>query len=238
MNPSSHKESHVISRRESQLLHESGDLALWLLGSNDIEEFNRFVTTVYNEAFSEAAGGSISAAELAAQTSEYFPHTRMCAVRHADGTLLGTWGLITKDTHLPGGFLLPIESRYGISVAQIQEKMNAPARFVFNGWRTAVDKNALEAYGIARTKSIFIFDYLLKGLTMDFGADAEEYLGAAEMELLVLKYHRRVGIPWQVIGDPLFFWGRDRYPCAFRLSEFKDYMKKHHPERFEFIYGE
>ncbi|MBL8022122.1 MAG: hypothetical protein JNM27_20775 [Leptospirales bacterium] len=228
---------HRISGKNSQKLHQVDDLTLWLLGSNDIEEFNLFISKVYNEAFSEAAGSVISASELATQTAEYFPHTRMCGVRHVDGTLLGTWGLITKDTHIKeASFLLPIESRYGISVSEIQRRMNSSARFVFNGWRTAVDKEALEKYGIARTKSFFIFDYLLKGLTVDFSGNAEDYLGVAEMELLVLKYHRRVGIPWHVIGDPLFFWGRDRFPCAFRMSEFKDYMREHHPERFKFIY--
>lgn len=61
--------------------------------------------------------------------------------------------------------------------------------------------------------------------------------GAAEMEMLVLKYHRRVGIPWQIIGEPVNFWNRDRYPCAFRMGEYKEYMRTHHPERFAFLYG-
>ncbi|MBS0618880.1 MAG: hypothetical protein JSR44_11875 [Spirochaetes bacterium] len=39
-----------------------------------------------------------------------------------------------------------------------------------------------------------------------------------------------------LIGEPMHFWNRDRYPCAFQLGAFKDYMRAHHPERYAFLY--
>lgn len=225
-----------ISGIASKRLDGRDDLELWLLGTEAIPEFNAFVLKVYNQAFMEGTY-QIAAAEIEIPTSEYFHRARVCGVRHKSGQLIGTWGLILKDLDDPD-FLLPIEKRYGISAVQILEKMNSPeARYVFNGWRTAVDKDALEKFQIDRTKSIFVFDFLLRGLTMGFQDIPERYIGAAEMEMLVYKYHRRVGIPWQIIGEPVNFWNRDRYPCAFRMGEYKEYMRTHHPERFEFLYG-
>lgn len=230
-----------ISGTTSVRLDAHDDLELWLLGTETIPEFNHFVLKVYNQAFTNGAsdtGGvyQIPAAEIEMPTAEYFHRARVCGVRHKSGELIGTWGLILKDLDDPA-FLLPIEKRYGISAGQILEKMNAPgAKYVFNGWRTAVDKDALEKFRIDRTKSIFVFDFLLRGLTMGFQDIPERYIGAAEMEMLVYKYHRRVGIPWQIIGEPVNFWNRDRYPCAFRMAEYKEYMRTHHPQRFAFLY--
>jgi hypothetical protein len=231
-----------ISGSESKKLDSRDDLELWLLGTEAIPEFNAFVLKVYNQAFTHGPAGTdgsyqIPAADIELPTVEYFHRARVCGVRHTSGQLIGTWGLILKDMDDPG-FLLPIEKRYGIATAKILEKMNAPeAKYVFNGWRTAVDKDALEKFHIDRTKSIFVFDFLLRGLTLGFSDDPARYIGAAEMEMLVLKYHRRVGIPWQIIGEPVHFWNRDRYPCAFRMGEYKEYMRMHHPERFAFLYG-
>jgi len=229
--------AHRISGPMSELLYEFQGLELWLLGQDTLDEFNRFLYKVYNDAFAEANGGPLNREELEAQSALFFPRTRMCGVRHGDGTLLGTWGLIVKDLK-SDAFQLPIESRYGISAQKIVEQMRAPeTKYLFNGWRTAIDKQTLENYGIAKSKSILLFDLLLKGLHADFESDSKQYLGVAEMEMLVLKYHRRIGIPWEIIGAPIFFWGRDRFPCAFRLAEYKEYMKEHHPERFELVFG-
>jgi hypothetical protein len=225
-----------ISGTVSKRLDVRDDLELWLLGTETIPEFNDFVLKVYNQAFTDGSY-QIPATDIEAPTEEYFHRARVCGVRHKTGQLIGTWGLILKDLDDPG-FLLPIEKRYGIPTEKILESMNAPeAQYVFNGWRTAVDKDALEKFQIDRTKSIFVFDFLLRGLTMGFQDEASRYIGAAEMEMLVLKYHRRVGIPWQIIGEPVNFWNRDRYPCAFRMGEYKEYMRTHHPERFVFLYG-
>lgn len=225
-----------ISGTTSKRLDVREDLELWLLGTETIPEFNQFVLKVYNQAFTDGSY-QIPASDIEVPTAEYFHRARVCGVRHKTGQLIGTWGLVLKDMDDPG-FLLPIEKRYGIGTSTILEKMNAPeAKYVFNGWRTAVDKDALGKFQIDRTKSIFVFDFLLRGLTMGFADDPARYIGAAEMEMLVLKYHRRVGIPWQIIGEPVNFWNRDRYPCAFRMGEYKEYMKKHHPERHDFLYG-
>jgi len=225
--------SGVIGKK----LDTRDDLELWLLGSEDIPEFNTFVLKVYNQAFMDGTY-QIPEEDVTLPTADYFHRARVCGVRHKTGQLIGTWGLILKDLNDPD-FLLPIEKRYSISAATILEKMKAPeAKYVFNGWRTAVDKDALEKFQIDRTKSIFVFDFLLRGLTLGFQDDPARYIGAAEMEMLVLKYHRRVGIPWQIIGDPVNFWNRDRYPCAFRMSEYKEYMRAHHIERHDFLYGQ
>ena len=225
-----------ISGINSKRLDSRDDLELWLLGTETIPEFNAFVLKVYNQAFTDGTY-QIPAEEIELPTTEYFHRARVCGVRHKTGQLIGTWGLILKDLADPG-FLLPIEKRYGIPAQQILEAMNAPeAKYVFNGWRTAVDKDALEKFEIDRTKSIFVFDFLLRGLTMGFSDEPGRYIGAAEMEMLVLKYHRRVGIPWKIIGEPVHFWGRDRFPCAFRMSEYKEYMRTHHPERHDFLYS-
>ncbi len=225
-----------ISGSFSKRLDERGDLELWLLGTETIPEFNEFLWRVFNQAFTDGTY-QIPLADIEAPSAEYFHRARVCGVRHKSGQLIGTWGLILKDLNDPG-FLLPIEKRYGISTEKILEKMNAPeAKYVFNGWRTAVDKDALEKFQIDRTQSIFVFDFLLRGLTMGFADEASRYIGAAEMEMLVLKYHRRVGIPWQIIGEPVNFWNRDRYPCAFRMGEYKEYMRTYHPERHDFLYG-
>lgn len=224
-----------ISGKTSKRIDARDDLELWLLGTETIPEFNAFILKVFNQAFTDGSY-SIPPHEIENASAEFFHRARVCGVRHKTGQLIGTWGLVLKDMEDPG-ILLPIEKRYGISTAQILEKMNAPeARYVFNGWRTAVDKDALEKFQIDRTKSIFVFDFLLRGLTMGFADDPAHYIGAAEMEMLVLKYHRRVGIPWQIIGEPINFWNRDRYPCAFRMAEYKEYMRTHHPERHDFLY--
>ena len=224
-----------ISGEKSAKLDAAGDLELWLLGTETIPEFNSFVLKVYNQAFTDGSY-QIPAEEISQPTTDFFHKARVCGVRHTSGQLIGTWGLIVKEVN-DTNFKLPIELRYGLTVEQIVRDMNEPGiHYAFNGWRTAVDKDALEKFQIDRNKSIFVFDFLIRGLTMDLPGDPAEYLGLAEMEKLVYKYHRRVGIPWQVIGEPVHFWGRDRYPCAFRLGEFKDYMRAHHPERYAFLY--
>ncbi len=108
---------------------------------------------------------------------------------------------------------------------------------MFNGWHTAIDKEAMERLNLPKQKSIFIFDYLLRGLTRDFSDESSNYLGVSEMEMLVLKYHRRVGISWIILGGTINYWGRDRYPCGFKLGQFEDYLKTNHPYRHKFIYG-
>jgi hypothetical protein len=224
-----------ISDGKSLHLDTVDDLELWLLGTETRPEFNEFVLKVYNDAFTDGTY-KIPAHEISEPTAEFFHKARVCGVRHKSGQLIGTWGLILKEVN-DTQFKLPIEIRYKLPVEKIVSDLNSSAtRYAFNGWRTAVDKDALEKFNIDRNKSIFVFDFLIRGLTMDLPGEANEYLGLAEMEKLVYKYHRRVGIPWQIIGEPVHFWNRDRYPCAFQLGEFKDYMKAHHPERYAFLY--
>ncbi|MBN8222518.1 MAG: hypothetical protein J0L53_16495, partial [Spirochaetes bacterium] len=156
-----------ISGKTSKRIDARDDLELWLLGTETIPEFNAFILKVFNQAFTDGSY-SIPPHEIENASAGFFHRARVCGVRHKTGQLIGTWGLVLKDMEDPG-FLLPIEKRYGISTAQILEKMNAPeAKYVFNGWRTAVDKDALEKFQIDRTKSIFVFDFLLRGLTMGF----------------------------------------------------------------------
>ena len=227
----------TLTRAESELIDRAGDLELWQMGQNESEEMDDFVYRVYADAFAQDGHVPFTREEIAAIGREYFQRARVCAVRHADGTLLGTWGLILKQLE-DESFMLPIEKAFGLKPALIVQKMKAAnTRFLFNGWRTAIDKDALEAHSIDRSKSIFIFDFLLRGLTADFGDLTTRMLGVAEMELLVLKYHRRIGIPWVILGEPKNYWGRDRYPCSFRLSDFEAHMREHHPERALFLYG-
>ena len=228
-------EATNISGEKSQLLDRQDDLELWLLGTETIPEFNAFVLKVYNQAFSNGTY-RIPEEDIAGLSREFFHKARVCGVRHKTGRLIGTWGLILKEV-TDTAFRLPLELRYNLPVEKIIRDLDSPhTRYAFNGWRTAVDKDALEKFRIDRNKSIFVFDFLIRGLTMDLLGDEREYLGLAEMEMLVYKYHRRVGIPWQIIGEPVHFWGRDRYPCAFQLGEFKDYMRRHHAERYAFLY--
>ena len=225
----------MVSDGDSVFLDREGDLELWLLGLETREEFNRFVLKVYNDAFTDGSF-QIPVEEISGPTTDYFHRAKVCGVRHKNGTLIGTWGLILKEIE-DRSFRLPIELRYELPVEKIVSDLHSKdTRYAFNGWRTAVDKDALEAFHFDRNKSIFVFDFLIRGLTMDLPGEAREYLGLAEMEMLVFKYHRRVGIPWQILGEPVHFWGRDRYPCAFQLGEFKEYMKLHHPERYAFLY--
>ena len=69
-----------------------------------------------------------------------------------------------------------------------------------------------------------------------FNQDSSLYLGISEMEKLVYKYHRRIGIPWEILGDAISYWGRDRYPCAFKMEIFENYLKNNHPDRHKFIF--
>lgn len=233
-----HQESQ-ISGESSRLLEKHGDLQLWLLGTADIPEFNRFILKVYNQAFSEGEN-RVPAQDIEEQSQMYFPRARMCGVRHVSGALIGTWGLVLKDLENPAAreFQLPTESYYGLTPETIITKMEAPdTRFIFNGWRTAVDKDVLQELKIDRNRSIFIFDLLMRGLTLNFKGEPSQYLGIADMEMLVYKYHRRVGIPWRILGDPIHFWGRDRYPCGFQFGEYLEYMRAHHPARFDFLHA-
>ena len=224
-----------ISGETSVLLDSEGDLELWLLGLETKTEFNNFVLKVYSDAFTDESF-KIQYSDIAESTEEYFHRARVCGVRHKSGQLIGTWGLILKSVE-DREFQLPIEIRYNLPIQSIVEKFpEHDLRYAFNGWRAAVDKDALEKNNIQRNKSIFVFDFLIRGLTMDFPGKMSEYLGVSELEKLVFKYHRRVGIPWQIIGEPVHFWNRDRYPCAFLLGEFVNYLQKFHPERFDFIY--
>ncbi len=221
---------------ESTFVEEIDGLQLWYLGTDRFDDFNRFIYRVYSEAFVENGSIPFSLAEIEASSEAYYRRTKLCGITDGEGNLVGTWGLVLKNIE-SDAFQLPIEARFGLTDAKIIEAMSAQGiRFLFNGWRTAVDKHALERLGFAKTKSIFVFDYLLRGLTADFDQEANAYIGVSEMELLVLKYHRRVGIPWVVLGEPLHFWGRDRYPCGFKLGEFEDYLRIHHPDRHRFIY--
>lgn len=235
------KTTSVIEKEKAAIqtsikIEEFDGLELWLMGQDRFQEFNEFVYRVYSGAFREGDAIPFTFQDIEDSSRLYFDRAKLCAVYHTNGTLLGTWGLILKDLQ-KDDFPLPVETRYGMTVAQIITAANAPeVRFLFNGWRTAIDKDAIEKLGIARSKSIFIFDLLLRGLTADFGEESSQYLGVAEMEMLVLKYHRRVGIPWIIMSEPLHFWGRDRYACAFKLGEFEGYLKKHHPERHDFFY--
>jgi hypothetical protein len=226
-----------ISGANSRMLEEHGDLQLWLLGTDVIPEFNLYILKVYNQAFSDGENG-VPASDIEEQSALYFHRARVCGVRHASGPLIGTWGLVLKDLEDPDDvdFQLPTQSYYGLSNESVLETMEAPeTRFLFNGWRTAVDKDALEELRLDRNRSIFIFDLLMRGLTLEFKGEASQYLGIADMEKLVYKYHRRVGIPWRILGEPLHFWGRDRYPCGFRFGEYVEHMRTHHPDRYEFL---
>ena len=224
-----------ISGENATLLDTEGDLELWLLGTENIPEFNAFILRVYNQAFTKGEF-TIPASDIEPASAEFFHRARVCGVRHRSGALVGTWGLVVKEL-ADTIFQLPTEQKYALPLAKIAHDLNAPQiRYVFNGWRNAIDKDALEEFHIDRNKSIFIFDFLLRGLTQDFQGIENECLGIADMEMLVYKYHRRVGIPWHIVGEPIHFWSRDRYPCAFKLGEYRDYMLAHHPERAAFLF--
>lgn len=226
-----------LSGVSSEKLESFGDLELWLLGSEDIEEFNNHIYIVYNEAFGSLRGEpEVSMAEIAPAAIQNFPRARVCGVRHVSGELVGTWGLIVRDLSTPDA-QLPTEEKYSLDLNKVVRELGAgKISHVFNGWRTAINKDTLEKFKIDRTKSIFIFDLLLRGLTQDFAGHENEFLGIADMEMLVYKYHRRIGIPWHIVGEPINFWNRDRYPCAFKLGEYRDYMTAHHPERAAFLF--
>ncbi|MDZ4724900.1 MAG: hypothetical protein SH817_01995 [Leptospira sp.] len=226
-----------LSGAVSQKIESFGELDLWLLGTDAIEEFNHHIYTVYNEAFGSTCGDpEVPMDEIAPAAFENFLRARVCGVRHTSGELVGTWGIIVNDLSKQES-ALPTEEKYNLDLNKIVSDMNAGSiNFVFNGWRTAINKDALEKYNIDRTKSIFIFDLLLRGLMQDFSERENEFLGIADMEKIVYKYHRRIGIPWHIVGEPINFWNRDRYPCAFKLGEFRDYMKTYHPERATFLF--
>jgi hypothetical protein len=221
----------VLSGITSEKLETFGELELWLLGEDSIEEFNQHVYTVYNEAF-----GPVPMEEIAPAAYENFSRARVCGVRHSSGKLVGTWGLIVRE--LDGeAAALPTEMTYKLDLKKVVHDLGAPEiTHVFNGWRTAINKEALVEFRIDRTQSIFIFDLLLRGLTQDFAGNESAFLGIADMEMLVYKYHRRIGIPWQQIGNAIHFWNRDRYPFAFKLGEYRDYMRAHHAERAAFLF--
>ncbi len=226
--------SSWVTGESSRRLEEAGGFELWRLGRDRFDEFNRFVYRVYSEAFAVNGQVPFSFDDVVQASEQYFDQARLCAVCHPDGTIFGTWGLVvkTREDSAP----LPIQNLFSIATEEIVAAMQAPdTRFLFNGWRTAVDKHALEAHGLAANRSVFVFDLLIRGLTEDF-PQPEQFLGVAEMELIVLRYHRRIGIPWKTLGQPRHYWGRDRYPCAFRLTEFRDSLRVHHPERYRFIY--
>jgi hypothetical protein len=227
-----------LSGTASKKLESHGDLELWLLGTDTIDEFNQHVYTVYNEAFGVTRGETeVLMQEIAPAALENFPRARVCGVRHVSGALVGTWGLIVRDIST-SGMPLPTEEKYALDLNGVVRKLDAGGiRTVFNGWRTAINKNTLEKFKIDRAKSIFIFDLLLRGLTQDFSGRENEFLGIADMEKLVYKYHRRIGIPWHIVGEPIHFWNRDRYPCAFKLGEYRDYMVAHHPDRAAFLFA-
>ncbi|HMV79188.1 MAG TPA: hypothetical protein PL048_19290 [Leptospiraceae bacterium] len=222
---------------KSFFIEEIEGLQLWRLGLDSRDEFNRFIFKVYSEAFGTDGILPFSFEDIETQSALYYSKTKVCGIRHPDGTLLGTWGLVLKNVE-KDRFLLPIEANYSLSSAEIIRIMGEKnIQYIFNGWRTAIDKEAMERLNLPRQKSIFIFDFLLRGLTKDFTGSSDTYLGVSEMEKLVYKYHRRVGIPWVILAEPKEYWGRDRYPCAFRMGEFQDYLKKNHPERFVFLTG-
>ncbi|MCC6275038.1 MAG: hypothetical protein IT569_04215 [Leptospiraceae bacterium] len=224
---------------KSYFIEEIEGLELWRLGNDDISQFNDFVFRVYSEAFQNEGIIPFTHADIAYQSSLYFNKTKVCGIKHPSGTLLGTWGLVLKNLEIDS-FPLPIEINYKLSVNEILNAMKSNTdsiKFMFNGWRTAIDKDAMERLNIPKQKSIFIFDYLLRGLTRDFAGESNSYLGVSEMEMLVFKYHRRVGIPWVILGKPINYWGRDRYPCGFQMGIFEEYLKINHPERHKFIYG-
>jgi hypothetical protein len=220
----------------SVFIEEVDGLELWRLGNNEFDTFNRFIFKVYSEAFGKDGVIPFSFQDIETQSALYFNHTKICGIKSPEGFLLGTWGLILKDLNRDE-FLLPLEKNYNMKTDTILTKMEAPnTRYIFNGWRTAVDKEGLEKINLPRQKSVFLFDFLLRGLTKDFSGETNQYLGISEMELLVLKYHRRIGIPWVILGDPIDYWGRDRFPCAFKMEIFEEYLRKNHPERYQFIY--
>ncbi len=221
--------------KESVFVEEIDGLQLWRLGENEFDEFNKFVFGVYSDAFHVNGVLPFSFEDIEKQSAIYYNATKICGIKHPNGTLLGTWGLVLKDLQTDD-FLLPIENNFNLKAVEIIEKMEAPkVRYIFNGWRTAVDKHALEKYNIQKQKSIFLLDFLLRGLTRDFYGSSDTYLGVAEMEMLVYKYHRRIGIPWICVGNSIDYWGRDRYPFAFKMDIFKEYLREHHPERYDFI---
>jgi len=222
---------------KSIFIEEIDGLELWRLGNDHFDEFNDFIFHVYGEAFGENGNLPFTHSDIAEQSKIYFHRTKVCGIKHPSGVLLGTWGLVLKDLR-KDSYPLPIETRYGLSSEEIVKSTGATdISYIFNGWRTAIDKEAIQKLNIPKQKSIFIFDFLLRGLTKDFAGNSSSYLGVSEMEMLVLKYHRRVGIPWVILGEPLHFWGRDRFPCAFQLGLFEDYLKTNHPERHKFIYA-
>lgn len=235
MTQTKENEKDRYSLEKSQFVEELDGLQLWRLGQDDFDQFNDFVFRVYSEAFGSKEHVPFTRQEIENASLEYYRHAKVCGVKHPDGTILGTWGLVLKVLG-QDEYPLPIEVKFGMTTTEIIQKMNASGiRFVFNGWRTAIDKSALDRFGIAKQKSIFIFDFLLRGLTEDFGNDSSAYLGVSEMEMIVLKYHRRVGIPWVILGESKKSWGRDVYPCSFELGKYEEYLKEHHPQRFDFI---
>jgi len=228
---------NISEFNKSEKLESFGDLELWKLGLEWLEPFNQFVEKVYyNSRSKKYRWGANEIKELTADSEYYFPRTKLCAVLTREGRLLATWGLILKEIGSANGFHLPIEKKFKMSLEDINRKMETNAHYFFNGWRTAVDKELLIEKGYDKSTSIFLLDILLRGLSENFKHENTAYMGVAEMENVVLRYHKRIGVPWHKLGQPKTYWGSQKFPCAFRLEDYEENMKLNHPDRYRFIY--
>ena len=221
---------------ETKHLETIDGLKLAILGSEWLEPFNTFIANIYSGGSEKFHLNEKEVAMLTEESAVYFPHTKLAAVLSPDDRLVATWGLILKDTREPGGLVLPLEKQFHLNFDTIKQQMNSDAVFFFNGWRTAIDKNIMHELGFDKPYSIRIFDMLLRILVEDFAEESRFYMGIAEMENIVLRYHRRIGIPWQKLGEAKSYLGAERYPCAFKLEEFEANLKENYPERYDFVY--
>ncbi len=220
---------------QTRMLDDLGDLQIWTLGEEWLPRFNAHIQKIYQDRDTAYAWGPGEFDQILEENRVYLPHTKLCAVMTPGGEIVGTWGLILKRLG-SNEFQLPIEKKFGVDLEEVNRTLGTHGRWFFNGFRTAIDKDKLEAMGYSRSKSVRIFDLLLRGLTQDFTEGNDMYVGVAEMEETVLRYHRLIGIPWVTLGEPREYWGSAKYPCAFSLPEYETNMKERHYDRYKLIY--
>lgn len=196
----------------TRILQRDDGLELWHIGLDRLADFSQCVYDVFCKSFDSS---DLDLEKIQSDDLILYEHSAFLAITASDGDIISTGRVTRKNDSLA----LPIEKIFRINCNDILARHNLHNCVVWHGGRLSVNKAAINKLGFERSKSVEIFMDLNTycfNLIDSFGCNAVMF---GEADRLAKRIFASIGLPWRVVGDPIYYMGSETYPVFMHLAE-------------------
>ena len=198
------------------LLRRKDRLELWRIGLDRLEAFSNTVYEVYRHAFDES---DLDRNDIIAEDMVFFSCN--CSIFFAvtapnGGDVICTFRLAQKNRFLP----LPIETTFNLDCCAILNQLSVPEKNAWHGGRLSINKPVLYKHGFAKSKSLELLRDINTYIFNFMGSSGEtNTVLFCELDRTAKRIYGSIGLPFEVVGEPLYYMGSVTYPVILRLKD-------------------